>query len=741
MKSKNKIINLIITFCLFFFPLTTLSAYDIVGDGVCKNCSHTPYYTNKYENNGSYHERDITNVNQFCQGGPCQQGSQRLFCIEPTKTHASSGYQRTNDYDTAKDELDSKWKAGFAHQEDLKKVLSCWEENKSSLVATQAIIWEIMAEERYNINEKNILSGNYTPYMSDGKTFQSKTGKNPISGVLCPNGVNKDTSSLCKKYQATLRCAARFNVVPSFSNQLDSKAKATPLKLTNYDDETQTFSRTFTHNGLDSKLLKYYKIPSVEGLTITKTDTSITISTKNEIASQSAAKRVTLNYALKDNGADNLNDDPDYFYYKSAYQTLMQGSSKLTSYMYVYTGEKPTYQLRVQKKDEYQKPVSGVKFNVYSDASLKTKIGTTTATDQNGWAYLTGINKIGKYYIQEADTPDGYITNKKVVNVTVKGENRTGSNSYATASEVFVNNFMHLNLSKRTIDANGNVIEIPDYSDNSCTGNYSGPVFTLKKENKDICVVEISAGKYRVAESCSEANATNEIKTCTGKFDIEGIKSGCYELTETKAPNGYTLPANPSQKICVTKGESSTATAVYNGVSGVIFNKITENGQLLDGGKYALQIKVNGIYKDMLLKHDAGVYYSYVESLNDQTDGVTYILETTNGTINVRNLPPGEYRFVEKEAPEGYDAIKDKDSNATFTISDKGIFGSDGKPVTDYYQVKLVNQKVRLEGSYDSAELIVTIITGRKVANYAIIISGLILLLIIFVILRKILKK
>ena len=118
-----------------------------------------------------------------------------------------------------------------------------------------------------------------------------------------------------------------------------------------------------------------------------------------------------------------------------------------------------------------------------------------------------------------------------------------------------------------------------------------------------------------------------------------------------------------------------------------------------------------------------------------------YILETNNGTINVQNLPIGEYRFVEKQAPDGYDMIKEKDSNATFTISDKGIFGKDGNPVLDFYQVKLVNQKSRVKGSYDSAELIVTIITGRKVANYTLIIVGLAVLLTLFIILRNKFKK
>lgn len=734
MKNKIKILITITLVCTIFLPLKVL-AYDISDGKICSGCSSSAYYTNKYQNSGAYKSRNIQNMNGFKQGG------QRLFCVEPTKLHGTSGYSRTDDYSTAKNALDSQWKAGFSHQDDLKKVLSCWSDNNSSIVATQAVIWEIISEERYSIDANKILNGNYTPYMSDGQTFRSKTGKNPISGILCPNGVNSDTSSLCKAYQATLRCAARFNIVPSFSSTSLSSAQSKAYELTSYDDETQTFSRTFKHSGLDAKLLRYYNIPQVSGLKITKTDTSVTISTTNEIA-KSSAKRITLNYAKKDNG-EALNDDLDYFYYKNERQTLMQGSTTQTAYMYVYTGKKPTYQLRVQKKDEDGKPMKGVKFNVYSDAGLKTKIGTTTASDKNGWATLTGIKKIGKYYVQEAETPDGYKTNKEIVNVTVKGEHRTGSNKWPSASSVFTNKFMHLNLSKRTIDETGKEIDISDYTGKSCTGNYVGPVFTIKKDNKYVCVTPIAGkpGKYKLASSCDATGATNEIKTCDGKFDIEAIKSGCYDITETTAPDGYTLPQNPTQKVCVTKGQSATATVMYNGVSGVIFNKVTENGNPIDGGKFALQQKVNGVYRDMLLKHDTGAIYVYEANLKESDEKASYVLETSNGTINVKNLPPGEYRFVEKEAPEGYDAISDKDSKATFTISDKGIFGSDGKPATDYYQVKMVNQQTRVEGSYDSAELIVTIITGRKVINYALVIVGLAALLIALIILRKRFKK
>ena len=141
---------------------------------------------------------------------------------------------------------------------------------------------------------------------------------------------------------------------------------------------------------------------------------------------------------------------------------------------------------------------------------------------------------------------------------------------------------------------------------------------------------------------------------------------------------------------------------MYNGVTGVVFNKIDENGLLISGGKFALQKKINGIYKDIQLKHESGAIYSYVENQENTNDN-SYVLETDNGIINIKNLPKGEYRFVEKEAPEGYDFIKDKDSNAKFIINDKGITDLKGNSSGNYYLVKLVNKQTKIEGSYDSA--------------------------------------
>ena len=53
----------------------------------------------------------------------------------------------------------------------------------------------------------------------------------------------------------------------------------------------------------------------------------------------------------------------------------------------------------------------------------------------------------------------------------------------------------------------------------------------------------------------------------------------------------------------------------------------------------------------------------------------------------------------------------------------------------------MINHKVNKNGGDASAELVITITTGRKVLNYVLIVSSLAALLVIAIIIRKRIKK
>lgn len=756
MKIKfNKILLMIMLMTLMLIPNKILAA-TIKVDDICTGCSKEYYNILNYNINGRFAYMYL-NKNDSRRMHGYKDGDTRLFCVDPARKHGTSYTAADNHNGTFKTRMDSSgWYSRMvSHLADIQKILSCRTAGQDGSAAAQALIWELVS------NERNGLPS-YVNKILKNKDYKT----NSISGFI-PIYSRLD-SDVKKYYHSTLRCAARYNIKPSFASY--SQADAKPFKLTNYSNGS--YSYTFKDsNGVDNNLLKYYTVTSSASsyVKVTKTNSSITVTSSREI-NENTPVLITLKYAKKDDG-DFLKDDDMRYYYASSKvnnkypQALIAGSRAGTvSYLKVYTPTKtvvttqpssptptrttttttpntvaaPNYHLRVKKVDEEGNAIEGVTFKIYSNSSLTQEVATIK-TNTEGWATYEDIKTIGKYYVKEISAPDGYVTSDEVKPIDVTSSNRFDL-SYAEATSSFVNKYNHLKLSKRTIDENGNQINITDYTESGCKGTYKGPVFSIKKENKSLYFKEISAGKYKIVSS-TESGSTEDVKTCNGDFDIIAIPSGCYDITEKEAPDGYTLPSNPTQQVCVVKGQESTATVMYNGVTGVVFNKINENGILISGGKFALQKKINGVYKDLQMKHESGAIYSYVDQEDKNANSDSYIMETDNGVINIKNLPQGEYRFVEKEAPDGYDLIKDKDSKATFTISDKGIAGSSGKNSGNYYQIKLVNKQTKIEGSSDSAELIVTIITGRKVINYVLVIGGLAVLLTVLIIIRKKSKK
>ena len=69
------------------------------------------------------------------------------------------------------------------------------------------------------------------------------------------------------------------------------------------------------------------------------------------------------------------------------------------------------------------KVLSGVKFEVYSDASLTNKLGEIT-TDSTGRGRLPGLAE-GTYYLKQVSTASGYTLAKDAIAIKVKLEGST----------------------------------------------------------------------------------------------------------------------------------------------------------------------------------------------------------------------------------------------------------------------------------------------------------------------------
>ena len=756
---KAVLITLIILFVGFFFFPNKVFAVTVKAELSNPFKSNKTYYTRGWDTSliqkkykyPAHNYRETSNLEKFTTTINNENAS--LFCIEPGASFSSKvKYSATEVTNKSSQKTlpgkiyNAKWAWSATKQKMLQKVMSCYVGSDDGIVSEQALVWEIVTGERTSINASNIFKGNYAP-------------NNKISKSLYD--LIKSDSGMYKEYKNTLICAARFDSTATPSWASTTKA----LSLSSVASESQSkaeFKSTYKVDSGNAQkdLFKYYSCKignsaakkctdglTASGVTLKCSNNSCTISTQKEIAKSSPVK-ITFEYYYLPNGKTlkyrktleekNITEWAIFYEYGSSHdkQSLMIGAIRKTFTLNVYTGSAPKYALKVQKVDEDGKTVittGTAKFAVYDDSKLKNKVCEITTS--KGQGECKGLKRTGKYYVVELQAPTGHIKKSGYTTVNVTSAD-TEANIAKIKYTSIKNTDRHLIMDKRTLDPEtGKVISL---TGDSCTvktcdnGIDNGPVFEIKSGNKYVCVTEISNGKYKyksMNENCP-SGTTKDIKTCNGKFDIIEIPTGTFVVTETKTVCGSTLPKNPSQTITIKETDTKKTVTMENGVSGVVFNKLNENGSLINGGKFALQVKQNGIYIDVPLKHQAGSIYVYDSSLTATSDNV--ILETTDGIINVKGLPAGDYRFVEKEAPTGYDAIKDKDSTATFTISDAS--NSD-------IQVNLTNKKAKLEGSSDSAELIVTIITGRKVINYVLVIGGLAVLLVALIILRKKFKK
>ena len=127
---------------------------------------------------------------------------------------------------------------------------------------------------------------------------------------------------------------------------------------------------------------------------------------------------VTVQYKAKLNAGAKLGDEGNLnsatlTYANDPYGTGTTTTAAVNVSAFTYGIEAFIY----SDKDNSVK-LSGVKFEVYSDSSLNTKVGEFT-TDGNGRGSLAGV-KAGTYYLKQVSTAAGYTLPKDAVPVKVK---------------------------------------------------------------------------------------------------------------------------------------------------------------------------------------------------------------------------------------------------------------------------------------------------------------------------------
>ena len=254
-------------------------------------------------------------------------------------------------------------------------------------------------------------------------------------------------------------------------------------------------------------------------------------------------------------------DGPGYQYWGMGGMGGMGGMQTIGDGKFVNTNTNTQYgDLRVEKIiSDNGKPLQGVTFGVYTrtqgqypGAQATYNLVGTMTTNRNGVAVYydlpiyTDWYGAQPYYVKEISAPDGYkITNNDYVEVYLTADSMVTVDGNGDADgNAFANDIIRGNMALKKVDSKTNAnlkdAEFTIYSDRNCT--------------QAVGVMTTKPG--------GDADSRNVIE---GK---NGLIPGTYYVKETKAPDGYLLPANPKVYTVKVLSDKMVDVATGNEITG-----------------------------------------------------------------------------------------------------------------------------------------------------------------------------
>ncbi|WP_203638728.1 SpaA isopeptide-forming pilin-related protein [Levilactobacillus wangkuiensis] len=173
-------------------------------------------------------------------------------------------------------------------------------------------------------------------------------------------------------------------------------------------------------------------------------------------------------------------------------------------------------------------------------------------------------------------------------------------------------------------------------------GDYIGSV-TLTKTAADQATVlsgaEYTLQKLNPATGMYEDLQTKMTTDSHGVINDYGLAAGTYQFVETQAPSGYQLNTTPVPFVISATNKDAHQTVTQADSQGTVkLTKFDKSSQdKLAGAIYALA------YGSGWQDHEVGAPVS----ADEYTTG-------DDGTLTVTGLAPGNYEFIEEQAPTGY---------------------------------------------------------------------------------------
>lgn len=326
----------------------------------------------------------------------------------------------------------------------------------------------------------------------------------------------------------------------------------------------------------------------------------------------------------------------------------------------------------IHRMEYEKKSLPGVEFTVYDETGEVADIIETT---EEGLATSKDL-PLGKYTLKETGTPAGLAMNHKVYEAELK---KGGDNKVVDIS---------LDIENSVIDTEINVYKVGEmlnpkdgtfgYNKKPLEGIYFG-IYTDEdiKDYTDKVVLP--------KDSLIGAIKTNK----DGKATLRGaLMSGKYYYKELQTLEGYELDEEKHTFELILENEPHT-----------IFDVNKENPAL----NKLIKAKVTLIKEDASNgKRLAGAEFDLYSSNNEHLGTYT---TNENGEIVIENLAYGDYYFMEKKAPAGYQKL-----------SQKVEFAMKGKDVTITCKNHVV-PKLGFEDSYLRYAIAILVVGGAMIGG------------------------
>ena len=515
--------------------------------------------------------------------------------------------------------------------------------------ATQIIVWEIQQQLRTGYNKGDLKANKWgTP----ATVYYEQLKGRPAE----------------KCYEYILNKMKAYSIVPSFTNEMKSKA---PTYTMEYNSSTKKYSITLPDNNKSNMPASAFNIP---GVTVTKSGYDYTFSTTSKISGTKActykANRTTGKQLVvwKSSGGDSQTmadgiDDPVRFY--ANFKTSNLGTAQIKK---VWEHKHDSSSTQASNSDIYftikNSSGSAVKATGKAGSYTYSASGSVTKFKLNSSnTFLVKSLPAGTYTVYEFGNDGNGIPNytrknlSQTVTVTAGG---TGTVTFKNTRNTGTGKVI-----KTWVDTNGNAIA----ASNNVERNKQ---IYFRIKNADGKYITASGTKYSGTYSFTgtSTKATSlYVNPSTGTFTVSDLPTGKYTVYEYGSPEGYSVN-KAYQTITISRDKTSSVSFINSEDSGTAqIKKVWLSDTTLTATQIANLEK--NVY--FTVKDSDGKYIKVTGSAGAYTYAGTQTtannLKLSGSKFNVSKLPMGTYTVTEINNASGYNP---KTQTKTVTIANKG---------------------------------------------------------------------